>query len=159
MAAVRPASSVSVSGPPLPAAKVSPPRPGAPAARWSTASPEAGSGHSGYGVGLLLPHTRLTIAPFTTRWPAAVATGLARVSVLPAMLLMRRVVFVMVPLALVCGTVSVKPIRNGLASATVSVAVLMCSPVTADSRGGQALASRTTHDFGRFSTPFCWPHR
>jgi hypothetical protein len=76
------------------------------------------------------------------------------------MLVITRVVLVIVPFAFVCGTVSVKPIRNGPAFATVSVAVFECSPATVDSRGGQAPGSvRTTHDFGRFSTPFCWPHR
>ena len=130
--AVTPASSVSVSALPLPGPKVSAPRAGAPAVSRSTASPVAGSGHSGYGVGLALPHTRLTVAPSTTRWPAVVATADARVSVLPAMLVITRVVLVIVPSALVCGTVRVKPIRNGLVSATASVAVLDCSPVTAD---------------------------
>ena len=138
---------------------VRPPRPGAPAVSRSGTSLVAGSGHSGYGVGLAGRRTRLTVAPSTTRWPAPVATADARVSVLPAMFVIRRVVLVIVPLAFVWGIVSVKPIRNGLVSATVSVAVLDCSPVTVDWRGGRALASRTTHDFGRFSTPFCCPHK
>ena len=43
--------------------------------------------------------------------------------------------------------------------ATVSVAVFDGSPVTVVWRGGQVAASRTTHDFGRFSTPLFWPHR
>ena len=157
-----PASSISVSGLPAPGPKVRAPRPGAPGVSRSTASPVAGSGHSGYGVGLGLPHTRLTVAPSTTRWPAAVATADASVSVLPATFVIRRVVLVIVPLAFVCGIVSVKPIRNGLVSATVSVAVLDCSPVTVDWRGGHSVppfSERTTHDFGRFSTPFCCPHR
>ncbi len=45
-----------------------------------------GSGHSAYGVGLALPHTRLTVA---TVWPAV--TAVASVSVLPAMLVITRV--------------------------------------------------------------------
>ena len=89
-----------------------------------TALPAAGSGHSAYGVGLAVPQTRFTTAPLTTRWPAVVATADASVSVLPAMFVITRVVLVIVPLALVCGTVSVVPTANGLASATVSVAVL-----------------------------------
>ena len=65
-----------------------------------------------------------------------------------------------VPLAFVCGTVRFSPTRNGAVLATVSVAVFDWSPVTVVSRTGQAPASvRTTHDFGRFSTPLFWPHR
>ena len=56
---------------------VRPPRAGAPGVKFMTAFAEAGSGHSGYGVGAAVPQTWLTIAPFTTRWPAAVATGVA----------------------------------------------------------------------------------
>ena len=67
--------------------------------------------------------------------------------------------FVTVPVALVCGIVSVWPTMNGAVLATVSVAVLDWSPVTVVWRGGQVAASRTTHDFGRFSTPLFWPHR
>ena len=75
------------------------------------------------------------------------------------MFVITRVVLVIVPLALVCGIVSVWPTRNGAALATVSVAVFDWSPVTVVWRGGQVAASRTTHDFGRFSTPLSWPHR
>jgi hypothetical protein len=60
---------------------------------------------------------------------------------------------------LVCGTVSVKPIRNGLVSATASVAVFDWSPVTVVWRGGQDSGSRTTQDRGRFSTPLSTPYR
>ena len=56
----------------------------------STASPVAGSGHSAYGVGLALPHARITTAPLDGA--AAVATGVASVSVLPAMFVITRVV-------------------------------------------------------------------
>ena len=53
-----------------------------------------------------------------------------------------RVVFVIVPVEFVCGTVSVKPIENGLVSATSSVAVFDWSPVTVVSprRAGRRLA-------------------
>ena len=103
-----------------------------------------GSGHSAYGVGLALPQTRFTVAPCDT------SPALASVSVLPAMLVITRVTFS----RLACGTVSVKPSGKTLASATVIVVEFVAAPVTVDWRGGQAPASRTTHDFGRFSTPF-----
>ena len=64
-----------------------------------------------------------------------------------------------VPSAFVCGTVSVKPIMNGLVSATVRVAVFDWSPVTVVCRGGHDAASRTTQERGRFSTPFWTPYR
>ena len=41
----------------------------------------------------------------------------------------------------------------------MSVVALLASAETALSRGGQVAASRTTQDFGRFSTPLSWPHR
>ena len=54
-------------------------------------------------------------------------------------------------------TVSVKPSGKTLASATVSVVEFVTAPTTVDWRGGQAAASRTTHDSGWFSTPFWTP--
>ncbi len=128
---------------------VRPPRAGAPGVKFSTAFAEAGSGHSGYGVGFALPQTRLTIAPLTTRWPAAVATGVASTTWVESGIdVITRVVFVIVPVEFVCGIVSVKPSSSALVSATVSVAVFEWSPTTVASRGGHAVASRTTQDFG-----------
>ena len=67
--------------------------------------------------------------------------------------------FVIVPLAFVDGMVSCWPTMNGLVATTVIVAVLDWSPVTVVWRGGQVAASRTTQDFGWFSTPLSWPDR
>src|SRR4051794_13404999 len=75
------------------------------------------------------------------------------------MSVIRRVVLVIVPVLLSWGTVSVWPTMNGAVLATVSVVTLDWSPVTVVSRGGQVAASRTTQDFGRFSTPLFWPQR
>ena len=63
------------------------------------------------------------------------------------------------PSALVWGTVRENPIRNGVVSATASVAVFDWSPLTAVWRGGQDAASRTTHDRGSRSTPLGTPYR
>src|SRR3954447_9220861 len=71
------ASSVSVSGAPPPAPMVRLPRVAPPDSRCSATGADAGSGHSLYGVGLLVLQARLTTVPPATFWPAAVATGLA----------------------------------------------------------------------------------
>ena len=98
----------------------------------------------------------LTTAPLATLWPAAVATAESRTTVVElGIATIARVVSVIVPVAFVCGIVSVMPTCSWLALATVSVAVFDWSPTTAAVRGGQAAASRVTQAFGSFSTPFC----
>ena len=62
------------------------------APRRRVESPTAGSGHSAYGVGFAVLQARLTTAPLATDWPAVVATAVASVSTLPAMLVITRVV-------------------------------------------------------------------
>src|SRR6266545_3764779 len=105
-------------------ASVRPPRAGAPGVRCSATARDAGSGHSAYGVGLVGLHTRLTTAPSAIFWPAAVVIVDASTRCVEfGMSVIRRVVLVVVLSALVCGIVSVKPIRNGLVFVTISVAV------------------------------------
>src|SRR5262249_31001605 len=100
------------------------PRPGEPAVSLWVTGLAAGSGHSLYGVGFAVPQTRFTIAPPAAFCPAVVAPALASTRrVESGMSVIKRVVLVIIPLAFVCGTVSVKPSGNGDVSATVSVAV------------------------------------
>src|SRR4029450_211876 len=96
----------------------------------------AGSGHSGYGVGLALPQTRFTTVPSATFCPAPVATGATSTRwVWSGIDVISRVVLVVVPSALVCGTVSVKRIRNGEGAATAGGLVFSGSPWLCACRG------------------------
>src|SRR5215213_10182668 len=111
-----PESSVSVSTPlPLGTLKPSAPRDAPPPPSFWTTGADVGSGHSAYGVGLVVLHARLTIAPLATFEPAAVATAAATVMcVASGMLVIVWLEFATVPVALVTGIVSCWPTANGL---------------------------------------------
>src|SRR4051794_22772532 len=163
------ASSVSVSVVPAAApVKPRPPRLDPPVASFCVTGAEAGSGHSVYGVGLLnggetptgLWQSMNSMVPSPTVWPAVVATALASVMcVASGMFVMTREAAVVGPSALRCGTVTVKPSGNTLESATASVVAFDVVPTTVVWRVGHVAASRTTQDFGRFSTPLFCCHR
>src|SRR3954463_6037679 len=96
------------------------------------------------------------VAPPATFWPAAVATGLATVMCVESgMFVTSRATFVTVPSALVRGMGRLNPSWNDAVLETATVAVFDSSRVTVACRGGQVAASHSTHDYGRFSTPFC----